>query len=35
MEITFIDEQHLLTEEKLNEIADLLDLRRRLFEIKP
>ena len=25
MEITFIDEQHLLTEEKLNEIADLLD----------
>ncbi|MEQ3474839.1 rRNA maturation RNase YbeY [Enterococcus cecorum] len=25
MEITFIDEKHLLTEEKLNEIADLLD----------
>lgn len=25
MEITFIDEQNLLTEEKLNEIADLLD----------
>ena len=35
MEITFIDEQHLLTEEKLNEIADLLDFAGDYLKLSP
>ncbi|MDT2795943.1 rRNA maturation RNase YbeY [Enterococcus cecorum] len=35
MEITFIDEQHLLTEEKLNEIAELLDFAGDYLKLKP
>ena len=35
MEITFIDEQHLLTEEKLNEIADLLDCAGDYLKLSP
>ncbi|MHC5188371.1 rRNA maturation RNase YbeY [Enterococcus cecorum] len=35
MEITFIDEQHLLTEEKLNEIADLLDFAGDYLKLNP
>ena len=35
MEITFIDEQHLLTEEKLNEIADLLDFAGDYLKFSP
>lgn len=35
MEITFIDEQHLLTEEKLNEIADLLDFAGDYLKLIP
>lgn len=35
MEITFIDEQHLLTEEKLNEITDLLDFAGDYLKLSP
>ncbi|WP_248624789.1 rRNA maturation RNase YbeY [Enterococcus cecorum] len=35
MEITFIDEQHLLTEEKINEIADLLDFAGECLKLSP
>lgn len=35
MEITFIDEQHLLTEEKINEIADLLDFAGDYLKLSP
>ena len=35
MEITFIDEQKLLSEEKINEIAELLDFAGDYLKLKP